>query len=187
MSLAVVAVLLATLVAWPAVARAAAGPTKLVMETPTALKVSEADPQAAMVIGAVLTGADGKGISNQRIEFLMATDLLGQTKASVGKAVTDSSGTARTTFVVERTGSYELSARFSGSEAWEKSVAAAQKYEFKALDTAGAEHGLQLNRIGRWVPWAGLGLGVLVWITLIYVMGSVFLVVPRAARRDLRH
>ena len=95
--LVVLAFALSLVAAWPAIAQAAAAPTKIVMQQPTALPVQESNPQSVMVLGATLTTADGKPVSNQKVEFLMGTDLLGKKWASIGTVLSDSGGSARTT------------------------------------------------------------------------------------------
>ena len=172
-------------VASPGLAQAAGAPTKLVMQPPMALPVQQSNPEAVMVLGATLTKADGSPIANQRVEFLMGTDILGKKNASIGTAVSDASGSARTTFVVTRSGSYQFSARYAGTELFAGSEAAVLDAQFEALAVPHpAADSLQLNRIGRWVPWAGLGLGVAVWLVLIYVAASVLFVMRREAGRE---
>ncbi len=181
-SLIVLAVVLSVLASWPAIAMAAAAPTKMVMQQPTQLPVQESNPQSVMVIGATLTTADGKPVSNQKVELLMGTDILGKKWASVGTVLTDSAGSARTTFIVLKTGAYDFSAKFPGNDAYGASEAPVLKADFEAAPVEAHEE-LTLNRIGRWVPWTGLALGVAVWAVLIYVMAQVLILVPRAARR----
>ena len=185
-SLLTAALVLTSVLAWPAVARAAAAPTKITMQQPTALPVQQSNPESVVVIGATLTGSDGKPVANQKVELLMGTDLLGKKWATVGMITTDSSGSARTTFVVNKTGSYDFSAKFAGNDAYGPSEAAVLKVDLEALAETKPEHpvlGLPLNTIGRWVPWTGAALGVAVWVVLIYVLGSVLIVVPSAGRR----
>jgi hypothetical protein len=182
LSLVVLAAALSILVSWPAIALAAAAPTKIVMQQPTQLPVLESNPQTVMVLGATITTADGKPVSNQKVEFLMGTDILGKKWASVGTVLSDSGGVARTTFIVNKTGSYDFSAKFAGNDAYGASEAPVLKADFEATPVEGHEE-LTLNRIGRWVPWTGLALGIAVWAVLIYVMAQVLILVPRAARR----
>ena len=132
------------------------------MQQPTQLPVQESNPQSVMVIGATLTTADGKPVSNQKVEFLMGTDLLGKKWASIGTVASDSSGAARTTFVVTRTGTHEFSARFAGTDAFGPSEAAPVKADLEAAAETGHE-GTTLPLIGRWVPWTGLAMGVVLW------------------------
>ena len=180
------AALFAMAIALPGIVHAAAAPTKLEMLKPTALPVQKSDPQSVMVLGAALTTADGKPVAGQRIEFLMVTDILGQNQALLGSELADSGGVASSTFIVTRTGTYEFRARFVGNSEFGASESPVLKVDFEALAEAGAHEQVQLGRIGRWVPWAGLGLTLAVWGTLIFVMARVLIVVPRAARRAAR-
>ncbi|MGE3857661.1 MAG: hypothetical protein AB7G21_11965 [Dehalococcoidia bacterium] len=177
----VIAAALLPMVVWPALALAAAAPTKLVMEKPVELPAHGDHPERAMVLGATLTTADGKPVGGQPVEILMATDFLGQKWATLGRVQTDSSGTASTIFVVHHSGSYAFSARYAGSDAYSAVEAPPMQAEFEALAPE-VEHASRLSVIGRWVPWLGLALGVGVWLVLIYVMAEVLITIPRAGR-----
>lgn len=177
----VITAALLPLALWPALALAAAAPTRLAMDKPAQLPEHGDHPERAMVLGATLTTSDGKPVGGQPVEILMATDLLGQKWATLGRVSTDSSGTAQAIFVVNRTGTYEFSARYAGSDAYAASEAPAMKADFEAL-AAESEHTSRLALIGRWVPWTGLVLGVGVWLVLLYVMAQVLIIVPRAGR-----
>ncbi len=181
-SVLVVVFALSMSVAWPAIAHAAAAPTKIVMQTPNALPVQKSDPQSVMVLGAMLSTADGKPVANQKVEFLMVTDILGKTQASVGTVVSDSGGSARTTFVVRKTGPYQFTAKFAGNDAFGPSESPVLKADFEALPSKVQTQLVDLRQVGGMLPWAALALGLAIWAVLIVVLVRVAVVVPRAAR-----
>lgn len=190
-SLFAAATLLSLLAAWPALAQAAGAPTRLTMQPVTQLPVIKSDPQATYVVAAQLTDAGNRPLGGQRVTMQMVTDILGQKRAQLATVTTDGGGAAKTIFVATKEGKFEFAAKFEGTEAFAASEAAPIAADIKLLTAAeGAKpepHGVAEQRlalIGRWVPWAGLGLGVAVWLTLFYVMGSVLIVVPGAARRQ---
>ena len=147
---------------------------------------SKSDPQAVYLIAAQLTDASGRGLGGQRVDLTMVTSLLGKDRAVIASVMTDGGGVAKTAFVATKEGPFQFAAKFVGNDQFAASEATPQATEIRLLDETKAlppTPQVRLATLGRWVPWLGLALGVGVWITLVYVMASVLIVVPGAARR----
>lgn len=189
-SISLIAIVATLALAWPAAAQALPAPTTLAMQPAQTIQ------GGLVVLSAVLTGANGSGVANQSVRFLMATNLLGQTEAAVGDAITDTSGAASVAFVPTRAESRTFSARFAGTPEFAPAEAQAITIEMTvpppppptaAKQAAAASQVAQttreLNIVGRWVPWTALALGVGTWIALMFVVVRTVVLVPAAARR----
>ena len=149
----------------------------------TVLKINEATTtkvKGQLVLSATLTTADGKPLSNRRVDFYQRVEMLGARDALLGSATTDSTGTASLAYQPAQAGKQTIKVLFAGAEGYAAAEASSQ-VEVTQVGTLYPEEPMPFGLIGAWLPYA-LGAAVLaVWIVLLSVLLNTALGIRGAA------
>lgn len=152
-----------------ALAQAAPKATKITLASSPALDNHGHPIKGQYSLVATLTTADGRFVPNGSVQFVENVEFFGARSASLGSAVTDSTGYAAVVYQPSQKGQHTLIARFGGNSQYAASDASVA---LNATDVVApfASSPLPLASVGHWLSIAMAILGLLFWTVLLGVL-----------------
>lgn len=121
-------------------------------------------------VRATLTTADGRFVADRPVRIVEHVEFFGLRAASIGAALTDSTGYVSVTYQPPQAGQHTIVARFPGDNQYGASEGTLL-LDATDVDPPFLAHPLPLVSAGKWLSISLAVLGVAFWVVLLGVIG----------------